>query len=60
MQTLTDFLIKKKVNIEAFQTQAPQEWQTLVQLYEKMGANSFDQRYKYLINAWRLKYKSLG
>lgn len=55
-QAFINFLEKKKINWQTFQTLEPQVWQDLIEEFALLGVNGFDQRKKFFINNWRLKY----
>jgi hypothetical protein len=50
------YLLKKKINPQTFQTSEPQIWQKLAEEFSVLGINSFDQRKKFFINNWRIRY----
>jgi hypothetical protein len=50
------FLTKKKINSQAFQTSEPKIWHDLAEQFLILGVNGFDQRKKFFINNWRIRY----
>ena len=55
-KTLEEFLQKNNVCPETFQQKDPEYWQITLAEFNQLGAISFRQRKKFLINFWRKKY----
>jgi hypothetical protein len=55
-QTLEEFCQRKKINAARFRAEAPDQWLHLEAEFTALGAAGFDQRKKFLINEWRLRY----
>jgi hypothetical protein len=56
MKSFEDYLRKKRIDLVQWQAEAPQEVAGLRAEYDAMGEASFDQRKKFWINRWRLRY----
>jgi hypothetical protein len=56
MMTFEEFFAKKKIHLESLNETEPRVVEELRAHYEQMGEKSFDQRYKFLFNEWRLRY----
>jgi hypothetical protein len=50
------FLVKKRIDGDAFRTQRPQEWERYAQVFAEIGEVSFDQQKKFLFNPWRIAF----
>lgn len=55
--TFEEYLIKKKIDPEAFRKGEPERWQEWHGLFEQMHPNSFTEQKKFLINDIRRKYQ---
>jgi hypothetical protein len=56
LQTLDEFLLKKRINRELLYANDPDGFRNLNDQFEVMGPKSFDQRYKFYLNDWRLRF----
>ncbi len=55
-QNLEEFCLRKKINPVRFRAEAGGQWLRLEAEFAALGYAGFDQRKKFLINEWRLRY----
>ncbi|MCE3006997.1 MAG: hypothetical protein LW884_01435 [Bacteroidetes bacterium] len=53
---LAAFFQKKKIDTAALATAEPQLWAHICQEYALLGAAAYEQRKKFYLNDWRLRY----
>ncbi len=54
--TFEEFILKKKINLEAFKKGNPDLFNQFIKHYELMGSKSFDHSKKFLFNQLRNLY----
>ena len=58
-ETFEEYLTEKKIDASAWQTAEPKAYAEQAALFAQLGAKSFDQRAKFLIMDWRLRFSGL-
>lgn len=53
---LSAFFEKKKIDRARFEAEQPELWAALAKEFETLGPAGFDQRKKFHINEWRLRF----
>jgi len=54
--TIEEYFQKKKIDIQQFQKEWPEEWLRIQDIFEQSGFKSFDHFMKFRINEWRLRF----
>lgn len=57
--TFADYLREKKIDADAWQAAEPTAYAQQAQLFAEMGPKSYDQRAKFLLMDWRLRFSGL-